>query len=483
MIDYEAIRQLIPPEGTSIEDLSDKIYAYYSDSKPEPSQEAYSHTVGGYYKDRGWFYDKRLNRYFKSIGKYLLKKGSEAVVAGHEEFSIDPLQKSIGQKNLVNILIPKKIETPYWIWLNGKHYHGFSYQARLYFSLKKDSVKSIRFIQALTKILNDKEIPFRLKYEKKFTQRNENSVLYFDKAHYFLVFIIVKNYRALYAEAFRQPVCFPFVKTFPEFPGVAFAEDPDSGQSFGQQRSRVLAEILMDKGKETVVIDRELRARGFNPEKFYLNPDTGFPYNFRVFETGGTYQDYTVDFPKGKEYTYLPMVKKIVYLILKNFVIYYDDSGEDIFHIPECKNKPGNTWDTAMDKTMYKLCSESEKAEILHFLVNYLRVLQQMSLNDPYVHEFAGYYFQSFKTVPGGFEEGLETLSTAHSDHPVAHIRFLEMKDISPEKHREYLQSLIRNFKHRGVVSYLPNDEFIVSYSNFGYAYIGTHLLQMISTR
>ena len=479
MIDYDVLRKLFLQGGTSLETLSDLIYLHYSNSEALPFSTDYSNIKGGYYKDQGWFYDKRLDQYFKSIGKYLLKKGSDAVVAGHEEFSIDPWQESIGQKNLVNILIPKKIETAHWIWLHGKHYHSFSYQARLYFSLSGGR-DSIQFIQDLAKVLNDKEIPFRLKYEKKFTKRNENCVLYFDKSHYFLVFLIVKNYYSKYG-IFQQPQCFPFVKTFPEFPGVAFAEDPDSGQSFGQQRCQVLAEILINNGGNIAVIDQELKERGFNPEKFYLNPYTNFPYNFSVFDQRIDFHDYIVNLPSGKGYIRLSMVKKIVYLILKNFIVYQD--GENfLFHIPECKNKPGEIA-LVNDKTTYKLCSDDEKEEIIYLLLNYLEALRKKNLADHYVLEFVKYYLRSFQTKSAieKFEDRLNTLEThcGGEVNQAIHIQFLGEEQTQPI-YEVYQKNLIQNFRHRGVVSYLPNDEFIASYHNFGYVYIGTHFLRQI---
>lgn len=482
MIDYDAIRKLFLQEKISIEALCDEIYYFYSNSEGLPSSTDYSKIKGGYYKDRGWFYDKRLDRYFKSIGKYLLKKGSDAVVAGHEEFSIDPRQESIGQKNLVDILIPKRIETAHWVWLHGKHYHGFSYQARLYFSLRGGE-NSIRFIQDLAKALNDKEIPFRLKYEKEFTERNENCVLYFDKSHYFLVFIIVKNYWCAGYGVFRPPVCFPFVKTFPEFPGVAFAEDPDSGQSFGQQRCQALAEILIDNGRDAD-IDKELKVRGFNPEKFYLNPYTNFPYNFSIFDRIDDYQDYTVSLPSGKGYIRLTMVKKMVYLILKNFLVYQD--GEDfLFHISECTNEPReSSFENPNNEITYKLCSDDEKEEILHFLVSYLEVLHRKKSTDHYVLEFVKYYLPSFKTSPAIKElksriRDLEINYGGEEVDQAIHVQFLGDEKTKPE-YQVYQKNLIRNFRHRGVVSYLPNDEFIASYKNFGYTYIGTHFLRQV---
>lgn len=485
MTNYDAILKLLPQEKISIEALSDLIYLYYSNSKALPSSTDYSKIKGGYYKDRGWFYDKRLDQYFKAIGKYLLKKGSDAVVADHEEFSIDPRQESIGQKNLVDILIPKKIETAHWVWLHGKHYHGFSYQARLYFSLKGGK-NSILFIQDLAKALNDKEIPFRLKYEKEFTERNENCVLYFDKSHYFLVFIIVKNYWCAGCGVFKQPACFPFVKTFPEFPGVAFAEDPDTGQSFGQQRCQALAEILITNRGNTALIDLGLKARGFNPEKFYLNPYTNFPYNFSVFDRRDDSHDFTVDLPSGKGYIRLSMVKKMVYLILKNFLV-YQDGEESIFHIPECKNKPGETsFENPNNKTIYTLCSDDKKEEILHFLLNYLEVLCKKNSADHYVLEFVRYYLRSFKTNPTikTMENRFKVLKTYYCDgkgKKIDHIQFLGEEKTKP-KYQVYQKNLIRNFRHRGVVSYLPNDEFIASYKNFGYVYIGTHFLRQVTS-
>ncbi|MDE1812251.1 MAG: hypothetical protein KGH85_05225 [Thaumarchaeota archaeon] len=112
---------------------------------------------------------------------------------------------------------------------------------RLYWNIEMKGATTL--LETITTQLNNENLPFKFK-----VLNNQNSFLRADAA----VLYINKKYLEKAAVSLSRiyKTIQPFLKTpTPLFaktiaPGVALAEDPDNGESFGQHRSRILAEAL-----------------------------------------------------------------------------------------------------------------------------------------------------------------------------------------------------------------------------------------------
>jgi hypothetical protein len=143
-------------------------------------------------------------------------------------------------------------------------------------------------MQSITRSLNRARIPFRFKtlVNPIDYTRCDSAVLYILREHYEVVRSLLEP---IYVEVapflrWRTPV---FTKALA--PGLGIAEQPPSGNSFGMDRCRVLAEGLVrahELGRASlderlhVVLDQFRRAR-IRPRAPYLNPGSVDSYDFR----------------------------------------------------------------------------------------------------------------------------------------------------------------------------------------------------------
>ena len=75
-------------------------------------------------------------------------------------------------------------------------------------------------------------------------------------------------------------------------PGIAFAENPpQENESFGQSRSRIIAEAIVqayenqvDKKEWLKLILQNIKKNGMDPDHFHLNADSHYPYQFSNFQ-------------------------------------------------------------------------------------------------------------------------------------------------------------------------------------------------------
>jgi hypothetical protein len=146
---------------------------------------------------------------------------------------------------------------------------------------------AIALMTALTSGLNDAGVPFQFKVLTKLARvtRCDAAVLYLRRSDYAHARGVLQHVHASMAGGLRTagPA---FTK--PLAPGVALAEDPGNGFSFGEHRCRLLAEALIRaheqrrrslKGRLAVVLER-LEEERIDPERPYLNPDSEDAYEF-----------------------------------------------------------------------------------------------------------------------------------------------------------------------------------------------------------
>ncbi len=147
---------------------------------------------------------------------------------------------------------------------------------RFYWNLKASGAASL--IKHLTVRLNLFEIPFRFKClnDPAFYFRADAAVLYVNKRFYRAAAEIVRETYTISLPYLRASTPL-FTKKLA--PGIGFAEDPSTGESFGQNRSRLLAEALCEANlmgiKNATLklkkVSAQLVRRGVDLSSPYLN--------------------------------------------------------------------------------------------------------------------------------------------------------------------------------------------------------------------
>lgn len=157
--------------------------------------------------------------------------------------------------------------------------------ARLYWNLRAEG--AVPLMRSVTRGLNRFQVPFRLKCltNTAFYTRNDSAVLYVDKRFYRVTARVLAGVHKEVARHLR-PDAPLFAKPLAD--GLALAEEPYTGESFGMQRCRILAEGLLsaharglrDEGSRLEEIERHFAAYGLTLEAPYLNPRSVDQYEF-----------------------------------------------------------------------------------------------------------------------------------------------------------------------------------------------------------
>ena len=168
--------------------------------------------------------------------------------------------------------------------------HGASPTVRIYWNLKSEG--AVPFVEGVTRVFNRAKVPFRAKTlsHPRAYARADAAVLYLDKRFYRrvrldLVHLHDRLRRFLRAESPS------FTKELAR--GVGLAEDPQSGESFGQHRCRLVA-LGVWRCYERGVTDRSarrdgvlaaFREAGLDPERPHLAAATAVDDYSRLDET------------------------------------------------------------------------------------------------------------------------------------------------------------------------------------------------------
>jgi hypothetical protein len=156
---------------------------------------------------------------------------------------------------------------------------------RFYWAISEDGVAAL--VRALTQRLNRFQIPFRFKCSSLPSQywRLDPAVLYIDRRFYDIcALVLVDVYNAVAASLREQTPLFS--KQLAR--GLGLAEDPGPSQSFGMQRSSVVAEGMwraFERGRssESDIVDsvrEEFSRRGLLLAHPYLNASSSDIYGF-----------------------------------------------------------------------------------------------------------------------------------------------------------------------------------------------------------
>jgi hypothetical protein len=156
---------------------------------------------------------------------------------------------------------------------------------RFYWNVRAEGAAPL--VRAATRGLNRFQVPFRLKCltNSAFYTRHDAAVLYVDKRFYRVTARVVANVYDEVSRHLRREAPL-FAKPLAE--GLALAEEPYTGESFGMQRCRVLAEGILsaharglrEDAARLEEVERHFAAYGLTLEAPYLNPRSVDQYDF-----------------------------------------------------------------------------------------------------------------------------------------------------------------------------------------------------------
>ena len=157
---------------------------------------------------------------------------------------------------------------------------------RFYWNITKEY--SVLLMKILTSLMNEREVPFKFKVLNNpyHYPRADAAVLYLDKRYYEkAIEAIEKTYSEIKIHLDDETPL--FAKRFGR--GLSLAEDPNSNESYGQHRSRILSEALylansknLNSVDETILeIDHYFSKQNIDLTMPYVNP--GNTDNYVVF--------------------------------------------------------------------------------------------------------------------------------------------------------------------------------------------------------
>ena len=146
---------------------------------------------------------------------------------------------------------------------------------RLYWNIDAEGVLDL--LRHISLDLNRFQVPFQFKAPiwRQGYSRRDAAVLYVKKRYYSLVTELAKTWREECRSHMRDDV--PLFTLFVA-PGLSLAEDPETGESFGMNRCRHIAEALwsaynrrLERTEYGGAVDEQFKRYGIDPDRPYLN--------------------------------------------------------------------------------------------------------------------------------------------------------------------------------------------------------------------
>jgi hypothetical protein len=255
----KAVPPLQPHANRLVESLLALLYEHgycrrfhgtLSEQEPMPDLEATlledltAANAGSEGTDRGWQIEAVL-----SSGQVVARKGSVTHTYFPGEFVVEGLRGQApapGAPMRANLCHESWTVQPGFYMAYGSAVaddHDDRTVVRFYWNVAAEGAAAL--LREVTATLNRFELPFRFKcplFAAAYTRR-DSAVLYLAARHAHLGAMLVERIWNNTQELLRPDT--PLF-TKPLARGVAFAEDPGSGESFGTQRVRLLAEALWD---------------------------------------------------------------------------------------------------------------------------------------------------------------------------------------------------------------------------------------------
>lgn len=157
--------------------------------------------------------------------------------------------------------------------------------ARFYWNVRAEG--AVTLTRSITRGLNRFQVPFRFKCltNSALYTRNDAAVLYVDKRFYRVTARVLAGVHSEVSRHLR-PDAPLFTKPLAD--GLSLAEEPYTGESFGMQRCRILAEGILsahargarDEASRLEEVERHFKAYGLTLEAPYLNPRSIDQYEF-----------------------------------------------------------------------------------------------------------------------------------------------------------------------------------------------------------
>ncbi len=238
------------------------------------------------YLDPGWLILRSL-----PTGHFIVEKNGLIRLGAAGEF-VSHDDAALVEGGTVSIRWPKESKTmhPGFYYIYGEAItdqqddHGL---LRFYWNVKAQGAKTL--VSLLTKRLNRFQIAFRLKClnDPAAYTRADAAVLYLNKRFYRLAaHLLADVYREV--ENHLAPDTPLFSKELAA--GLGLAEEPGNGESFGQQRCRILAqgicnayELKLQTDDERLAeIVKQFELNGLSLEHAYLNPGSTDEYEFSL---------------------------------------------------------------------------------------------------------------------------------------------------------------------------------------------------------
>lgn len=176
----------------------------------------------------------------------------------------------------------RKDESIFYFVNGNEYFDSDCAMLRIYFNIEAEGAQIL--IQQVTHLLNDYRVPFHFKClnHPSLYNRNDGAVLYLNKENISIINILLPQIIEPLQAYFKQDV--PFFTTR-LYDGISRAEDPGGGQSFGDNRCKIIAKALVEAFKmeyskeETMSFVLEaFRKQGINPKRMDLNPHTKHPF-------------------------------------------------------------------------------------------------------------------------------------------------------------------------------------------------------------
>jgi hypothetical protein len=301
--------------GESIEITAKDIYRLYNTIKSDISGNGilFEKLKANQHRDNYIYNDQWIKEYTEPTGNIVVRKNSErkrlAPGSYYEWSSRKAFNLADDSENFVEWIYQSwkvdtdssPVDSSSWLILYGNRLPNVEPGriSRFYFNLQPKKHQLFNFLNNLRYLLNYYQIPFRFKCLNKLEKykRSDSGVLYVQQNHFNVVIFVINELYRNHKDILNYET--PFF-TYRLADGIGFGENPfGEKESFGENRSRVIFEALSEiKKYDKTIIDQEktiidediiykiieyLLTKGFDENKFYLNPGTHNDYNFSLF--------------------------------------------------------------------------------------------------------------------------------------------------------------------------------------------------------
>jgi len=224
----------------------------------------------------GWEVHRILDK--ESNNLVVKKNGLMLWVHSYQFIPYDQKKYSVGEKGYVSMVKEfRELLSGFYMANGNVSLKENASVIRIYWNVSGDG--AIPIMEHLTTELNDNHLPFQFKILNNINYfiRSDAAVLYIDKQNINdMGLSLSRIYKKI--KPFLKPTTPLFAKKLAS--GLSLAEDPNNGESFGQNRSRILAEALYEiYNKNVLSITDQLVQIGKHFSKNDINIEKPFLKN------------------------------------------------------------------------------------------------------------------------------------------------------------------------------------------------------------